>query len=461
MKSKYFILIWLFVLAINDVYCQEITERDTELKASQGETKVIGRGVSGERDVALKLSFEDAINQAIGVLINSTLVVENEDLIKDEIITMSRGFISKYKIISEKEKDGKYTIVIIALVTEKQVYETLASKGIKVEYNASGLFKNIDNYKIQAEKELRFIHSYIENLKLLDSEWGKVYDFSLEISDPVFEKATGNFNREPNLDYKVSITIHLLVIKENLSARMSHLEEVIEQTAYEKVELKNGMFDPNEDYRQLSNHEILRLRLQNSDKRYLDIFEKEFSPYVIIVKKGEGCIFYKYLSMESINAIKIYSSQLFNFVIPFGLKINFNGRKTFYGQYQFQNTYSSQSGIVWFTNDPVKKVEFSFLKWNKSSLKENLSKIEPYYNYRNSIYGNSFQPNEWAHIAPSPDVLLPDSKSNIYKGITYFNFDKLFWIDKLTFTMKFTEEELRTIQNIEIQPWKNINPTLK
>ena len=87
------------------------------LSAPAWAVQATGFGV--DRDHALTNAFQKAIEAAVGVDVQSNSLVDNFMLIKDEIITHSKGYVTSYDIISEdKEPGGGYKVVVNAQVDQ-------------------------------------------------------------------------------------------------------------------------------------------------------------------------------------------------------------------------------------------------------------------------------------------------------------------------------------------------------
>ena len=50
------------------------------------------------------MHLENAVEQAVGTMVDSTTLVKNNMLINDEIYTQSRGYITNYTILSKRLK---------------------------------------------------------------------------------------------------------------------------------------------------------------------------------------------------------------------------------------------------------------------------------------------------------------------------------------------------------------------
>ena len=68
-------------------------------------------------DEAERDALRNAVEQAVGTIVDSTTLVKNNMLINDEIYTQSRGYITNYTILSKRlSADGMYEIIINANV---------------------------------------------------------------------------------------------------------------------------------------------------------------------------------------------------------------------------------------------------------------------------------------------------------------------------------------------------------
>ena len=78
---------------------------------------VIAQGVGASRASALNSAFRQAVEDAAGTFIESRTVVECGELVKDEIVSHARGYVSEYTLLNEKkESDGTYLLEIDATV---------------------------------------------------------------------------------------------------------------------------------------------------------------------------------------------------------------------------------------------------------------------------------------------------------------------------------------------------------
>ena len=108
---------------------------------------VSGDGVNKEK--ATMTALRSAIEQAFGAFVSSNTKLLNDDLVKDEIVTISSGNIKKYEYLSELNVENKYLVTLKAVVSINNLIEFTKSKGGEVEL--SGGATAVMNQKIKTE----------------------------------------------------------------------------------------------------------------------------------------------------------------------------------------------------------------------------------------------------------------------------------------------------------------------
>lgn len=141
MKSNVFIVLF---------FCSNLLFAQSIVVIGYGDTK----------DKALKNAFQNAVEQEVGILVDTKTVVRNGKLIKNNILSFSNGFIQDYKEISSKAQMGFWTVKISAVVEHqkllsklkkmkinpkqikdtKQLYAQVVSQ-VKTKFDAEDIFK--------------------------------------------------------------------------------------------------------------------------------------------------------------------------------------------------------------------------------------------------------------------------------------------------------------------------------
>ena len=95
------------------------------------EVVVIGIGTDTEK--ALQNAFSQAIEQTVGVLVDAETVVKNDQLIRDEVLTYSQGYVEKYDIVKRWEEGGLRHVEVQATVARSKLAEKLKSMKFAVK----------------------------------------------------------------------------------------------------------------------------------------------------------------------------------------------------------------------------------------------------------------------------------------------------------------------------------------
>ena len=107
----------------------------------------------------------------------------NDNLVKDEIVSVSSGNIEKYNIISQTEiPNNGYAITLSATVSIEKLTSFAQSKGVEVEFKGGMFGLKIKLQKLNEEAEIVAIKNLTSTcFDLLNS----IIDFELKVSEPV------------------------------------------------------------------------------------------------------------------------------------------------------------------------------------------------------------------------------------------------------------------------------------
>lgn len=112
----------------------------TPVVASGGETtEVLSEGVAAltggvdiARDQALKDALRKAVEQGVGVFVNSETRVANFQLLSDRIYSQADGYVSSYRVVNESREADFYRVVVRARVKLERIGDDLKAIGILV-----------------------------------------------------------------------------------------------------------------------------------------------------------------------------------------------------------------------------------------------------------------------------------------------------------------------------------------
>jgi hypothetical protein len=166
-------LILIFALIIN-------------LSAFSQDDKTVTLVVSGQgktQDEAKQNALRSAIEQAFGTFISSKTEILNDNLVKDEIVSIANGNIQKFDIISEVQiPDGGYASTLKATVSVTKLTSFVESKGVEVEYKGSLFGANIKQQILNEEAEVKAI---FEMAGFLHEMMQTSFDYTMKNNQPI------------------------------------------------------------------------------------------------------------------------------------------------------------------------------------------------------------------------------------------------------------------------------------
>jgi hypothetical protein len=126
--------------------------------------KVSGTGKTPEE--AKNNALRSALEQAFGAFISSKTEILNDDLVKDEIISVANGNIQKFLIISEVQiPNGDYAASLQATVSVTKLTSFVESKGVFVEFKGSLFAFNVNQQILNEKNEIKAIENLCQVIK--------------------------------------------------------------------------------------------------------------------------------------------------------------------------------------------------------------------------------------------------------------------------------------------------------
>ena len=147
------------------------------LVAGEGEKKVITSGYGKNPDEALTQALRNAVEEAVGTYMTSTTRIENDDIIEDKILSLSRGFIKDFKSLTEDKMDDEYMVRVAAIITDTKILETLKASGVQVEFKGGLFFQQFAAEKKQKE-EISVVKIF-SNTNFFSEEISPIKDINL------------------------------------------------------------------------------------------------------------------------------------------------------------------------------------------------------------------------------------------------------------------------------------------
>ena len=115
------VLLATMALAPLAVHATEVT--------AEGSAAIINGNIASAKNQALLNAQREAVEQGVGVILDSKTRSENFQVIKDEVLTSSQGFVTKYLIVCEGQTPDRlsYKVKIKADVAQNLLEDKLSA----------------------------------------------------------------------------------------------------------------------------------------------------------------------------------------------------------------------------------------------------------------------------------------------------------------------------------------------
>lgn len=174
------------------------------LIAHSQENKTVTLVVSGQgktQDEAKQNALRNAIEQAFGAFISSNTEILNDEIVKDEIVSVSNGNIEKYVIISEKDLgDNKFAVTLNATVSLVKLNSYSTKKGVTSEYNGSLFVFNAINDNLKDANEVKLLEDIFQ---IAENVLKKSFYGDINMNDP--KLLSGDYYEIP-FEAKINVT---------------------------------------------------------------------------------------------------------------------------------------------------------------------------------------------------------------------------------------------------------------
>lgn len=178
MKTKV-LLISFLILNIFQVSAQN-NDEVTLIVSADGATK----------EEATLSALRSAIEQTYGAFVSANTQVLNDELVKDDIVTISNGNIKKYEVITHSTlPNGNQFVTLNATVSVSKVISYAQSKGIlSVDFAGATFAMNIKMEELYKKNEKIAIDNMIHQLSNFTNSIPDLFDLELSLKEPYLSR---------------------------------------------------------------------------------------------------------------------------------------------------------------------------------------------------------------------------------------------------------------------------------
>lgn len=239
----------LFIISILFLFHSSLKAQDEKIVT----LVVTGQGKNQEE--AKKNALRSAIEQAFGTFISSKTDILNDNLIKDEIVSVSNGNIQNYQIITELSMPGGgYATSLKATVSVLKLTSFAESKGVKVDFKGGMFAMNIALQELYEANELK---AWENTKEILNALLNSSFDYTIKapenpkkINDSIWNiqlnikvNTNNNFNNALNTVYNylryTSLTEGEAMNYLNLNKDVYRVDFSVSDTDFGKFYLRN------------------------------------------------------------------------------------------------------------------------------------------------------------------------------------------------------------------------------
>lgn len=167
----YLLAIVLMALSPIGVHAEEINEI-TLTVSSDGPTK----------DEAVKNALRLAIEQAYGAFVSANTTILNDELVKDEIVTITHGAIKEFKEVAAAQlSDNRYSITVQATVSLPNLITYAKNHGSECEFAGKTFAMELKLFELEKENERKALYNLIP---IIEQICKNTMHWELEIGEP-------------------------------------------------------------------------------------------------------------------------------------------------------------------------------------------------------------------------------------------------------------------------------------
>ncbi|MDE5979004.1 MAG: hypothetical protein K2G84_03085, partial [Muribaculaceae bacterium] len=130
------------------------------------------------KDEAIKNALRTAVEQTYGVFVSANTDILNDDLIKDEIATVSSGNIKKFTELAHTKNDNSHTITLNVIVSKGKLLSYAKSKGAECELDGEAMFADIQLQELYKNNEERMFENICSEFEQLIKNG---YDYKIDV----------------------------------------------------------------------------------------------------------------------------------------------------------------------------------------------------------------------------------------------------------------------------------------
>ncbi|MFM2195282.1 MAG: hypothetical protein RL092_882 [Bacteroidota bacterium] len=161
---------------------------------------ITATGSGSTQSEAKQMALRGATEQAYGAFISSKTEIFNDQLVADQMSSISSGNIKSFEVLSESQlPNGTWASTIKAIVSVDKLTSFVQAKGIAVEVKGGLFAVNIKQQMLNEEGEVKAIADMVG---MLHEIMQTAFDYEIQTQNPV---SLDSENKNWKIDYEISV----------------------------------------------------------------------------------------------------------------------------------------------------------------------------------------------------------------------------------------------------------------
>lgn len=209
---------------------------------SAQDIKLTVSGQGNTEQLALDNALRNAIEQTFGSFVSANTTILDDELVKDEIVSVSKGNIKSYKKIGSVEKNGMYDVSIEAIVSVGNLVEYAKSRGSACELSGNAFTAELRRVKLNQQNTVVALEHLVTQLTVIADRG--LFDYTLEANPYADGSVDIKVNVIPNDNYK-----HFNELISSTLASLSLTDEQVQNMDKKGVRCSTVTYNTGSTYR--------------------------------------------------------------------------------------------------------------------------------------------------------------------------------------------------------------------
>jgi len=298
---------------------------------AQNEVSLVVSGEGKDKEEATFKALRSAIEQAYGTFVSANTTVLNDQLVADEIVSLSSGNIQKYEYVSEnKMPNGNTFVTLSATVSIDKLVSFAESKGMEAELKGGLFAMSIKKMVFDKQAEEKAVEILC---KQLEEMLPSLFNYEIKLEEPKLSNI--EVNKQTSYDQCQKCRDKIVGQERTFSLIEQNLQVVLKGNENFDVFLDillNTLKKITLDDNVISKYEKINLQFFKIKvpicKKYKEIIEKR-TP-LEWVDYNDNCIVLTFRSKQSIGTLLQFYSKIIDTLCPFVIKDNLHEFEIFW-----------------------------------------------------------------------------------------------------------------------------------